>query len=56
MIYKSAIERLKGVEWGRIKKMKRIVGYELALEDLMIYRRLEIYNIISIMEYLQEFG
>ena len=39
-------------EWDRIRILKRIVGYELALEDLMIYRDLEYCNIIHIMEYL----
>ena len=44
------------LEWGRIREMKRIVGYELALEDLMIYRGLEYIHIVCIMEYLDEFG
>ena len=29
-----------------------IVGYELALEDLMIYRDLDYHNIIHIIEYV----
>ena len=41
-------------EWETIRGMKRIVGYELALEDLMIYRDLENYNIFHIMEYLYQ--
>jgi hypothetical protein len=44
------------LEWWGVKKMKRIVGYELALEDLMIYRGLEYIHIVCIMEYLGEFG
>lgn len=39
-------------EWDKIRRMKKIVGYELALEDLMIYRDLDYCNIIHIMEYL----
>ena len=39
-------------EWDQIRKMKRLVGYELGLDDLMIYRDLEYETIIHIMEYL----
>jgi hypothetical protein len=41
-------------EWRQIKRMKRIVGYELALDDLILYRDLDYYNFIHIMEYLVE--
>ena len=40
------------IEWCQIRRMKRIVGYELALDDLMVHRDLEYYNVIHIMEYL----
>jgi hypothetical protein len=39
-------------EWDQIRKMKLLVGYELALEDLMIYRDLEDETVNSIIEYL----
>jgi hypothetical protein len=39
-------------EWEMIRRMKKIVGYELALEELMIYRDLEYENILHIMDYL----
>lgn len=40
------------IEWCQIRRMKRIVGYELALDDLMVHRELEYYNVMHIMEYL----
>jgi hypothetical protein len=39
-------------EWALIRKMKKVVGYELALEDLMISRGLEDINITCMLEYL----
>ena len=41
-------------EWEKIQEMKIIVGYELALDDLILYRDLDYYNFIHIMEYLVE--
>jgi len=39
-------------EWDVIRRLKGIVGYELALEDIMIHWGLEYVNVLSILEYL----